>query len=183
MRLAILLCFLAWTTFAQPGAPGVKLEAGIAKEEVDGDLKSAMEVYQKIAADSSAPRDVRAKALLRLAGCYEKLGRQARQLYEQIVRDYSDQPAASQARSRLAALKQQEHPAVPATMTVRKIEWSALAKQMGPDDTDGERAIYRDFDGSIVFSDLAGRTKKVIYTSALGKSDPPLLSRSDPPSR
>jgi Tol biopolymer transport system component len=148
--------------FAQSSTAAVQLEAGIAKEEVDGNLKSAIEVYQKIAADSSAPRDVRAKALLRLAGCYEKLGRQARQLYEQIVRDYSDQPAASQARTRLASIKQQEHPAVPPTMTVRKIEWSALGN-IGPDDTDGERAIYGDFDGSIVFGDLAGHTKRLIY--------------------
>jgi Tol biopolymer transport system component len=148
--------------FAQTTAAALQLEAGIAKEEVDGDLKSAMETYQKIAAESSAPRDVRAKALLHIGGCYEKLGKQARQVYEQVVRDYADQPAASQARSRLTALKQQEHPVAPTTMTVRKIEWSALGN-VGPDDTDGQRAIYGDFDGSIVFGDLAGRTKKVIY--------------------
>jgi len=83
--------------FAQssPVAPGVRLEAGIEKEDVDGDLKSAMTIYEKIAADTSAPRDVRAKALLRLAGCDEKLGKQAKQVYEQIVHDYADQPAAA----------------------------------------------------------------------------------------
>ena len=111
MRLAILLCPLMWIVSAQSTAPAVQLEAGIAKEEVDGNLKSVIEVYQKIAADASAARDVRAKALLRLAGCYEKLGRKARQVYEQIVRDYADQPAASQAPTRLASLKQQDHPA------------------------------------------------------------------------
>jgi Tol biopolymer transport system component len=148
--------------FAQSTTGAVQLEAGIAKEEVDGDLKSAMEIYKKIADESSAGRDVRSKALLHLAGCYEKLGRQARQVYEHILRDYADQPAAAQARTRLASLKQQEHPAAPATMTVRKIEWSALGN-IGPDDTDGERAIYGDFDGNIVFGDLAGHTKKVIY--------------------
>ena len=118
--------------FAQSNAAGVRLEAGIEKEEVDGDLKSAMEIYQKIAADPSAPREVRSKALLRLAGCYEKLGRQARQVYEQIVRDFADQPAAGQARSRLATLKQQEHPAPPPTMTQRKIEWSAVVTWVLP---------------------------------------------------
>src|ERR1700735_4517486 len=43
--------------FAQsaPVAAGVRLEAGIEKEDVDGDLKSAMDIYQKIAADTSAP--------------------------------------------------------------------------------------------------------------------------------
>ena len=42
------------------------------KEQVDGDIKTAIAAYQKIAADKSAPREVRAKALLHLAGCYEK---------------------------------------------------------------------------------------------------------------
>jgi Tol biopolymer transport system component len=170
MKLAALALMLGFYALAQT-TPAVRLEAGIAKEEVDGDLKSAMEVYQKIAADAAAPRDVRAKALLRLAGCYDKLGRQqARQVYEQIVRDYADQPAASQARTRLASIKQQEHPTAPATMTVRKIEWSALGN-IGSDDTDGERAIYGDLDGSIVFGDLSGRAKKVIYKHKDGDGD------------
>jgi Tol biopolymer transport system component len=162
MRLAILLCLLMWITSAQSTAPAVQLEAGIAKEEVDGNLKSAMEVYQKIGADASAPRDVRAKALLRLAGCYEKLGRQAKQLYEQIVRDYADQPAANQARTRLAAIKQQEHPAPPATMTLRKIAWLAVGN-MGPPDTDGQRTVYQDSAGNLFFGDLAGHSKRMIF--------------------
>jgi Tol biopolymer transport system component len=149
--------------FAQSTA-GVRLEAGVEKEEVDGDLKSAMEIYQKIANDSSTPRDVRSKALLRLAGCYEKLGRQARQVYEQIVREFADQPAAAQARSRLAALKQQEHPAPPATMTQRKIEWTAVGR-MGATDTDGQRAVYQDTAGNLFFGDLAGHTKRMIFKS------------------
>jgi hypothetical protein len=148
--------------FAQSSTASVQLEAGIAKEEVDGDLKSAMEVYQKISADSSAPREIRAKALLHIGGCYEKLGKQARQVYEQVVRDYADQPAASQARTRLAAIKQQEHPAAPATMTVRKIEWSAVG-EMGDSDTDGQRAVFADSTGSLFFGDLAGHSKRMIF--------------------
>jgi hypothetical protein len=60
---------LTEASFPQSTNAGVRLEEGIAKEETDGDLKSAMAVYQRIAADSTAPREVRAKALLRLAGC------------------------------------------------------------------------------------------------------------------
>jgi hypothetical protein len=152
---------------AQSTTAGVRLEAGIEKEDVDGDLKSAMEIYQKIANDSSAPRDVRSKALLRLAGCYEKLGRQAQQVYEQIVRDFADQPAAAQARSRLASLKQQEHPAPPTTMTARKIEWSAVGS-MGASDTDGKRAVYQDSAGNLFFGDLAGHTKRMIFKAEPG---------------
>ncbi|MFZ0304400.1 MAG: hypothetical protein WAL75_17040 [Terracidiphilus sp.] len=149
-------------TYAQsvPIAAGVQLEAGIEKEDVDGDLKSAMDIYQNIAADTSAPRDLRAKALLRLGGCEEKLGRQAKQVYQQIVRDYADQPAATQARKRLAMLRQQQHPAPPATMSMRKIDREPLG-DMGPADTDGERAIYS-IRSQLYFGDLAGHSRHLI---------------------
>lgn len=158
--------------FAQTAPAGIRLEAGIAKEEVDGDLKSAMEVYQGIAADSSAPRDVRAKALLRLAGCYEKLGRQARQVYERIVRDYAEQPAASQARTRLASIAQREHPTIPATMTVRRIDQAPLGELIATD-TDGQRVIYRDDTGSIFIGDLTGHPKRVVYRNEQKHEDWP----------
>jgi Tol biopolymer transport system component len=148
-------------------AAGVRLEAGIEKEDVDGDLKSAMTIYEKIAADASAPREVRAKALLRLAGCDEKLGKQAKQVYEEIVHDYGDQPAAAQARSRLVAIRQQEHPAPPETMNVRKIDREKLGL-FGPEDTDGLRATYIAPDGNLYFGDISGHTKSLVY----GPADP-----------
>ena len=142
---------------------GVQLEAGIEKEDVDGDLKSAMDIYQKIAADNAAPREVRARALLRLAGCDEKLGHQSKQVYEQIVREFADQPAAAQARKRLALITQQERPAPPATMSERKIEWSRLGL-LGAADTDGERAVYSSAD-NLYFGELAGRNRRLILST------------------
>jgi Tol biopolymer transport system component len=143
-----------------PPSAGMRLQAGIEKEDVDGDLKSAMDIYQKIAANNSVPREVRARALLRLAGCEEKLGRQAKQFYEQIVRDYADEPAAAQARNRLALIRQQEHPPPPTAMTARKIEW-ASGVSLGPTDTDGERAVFWSAD-HLYFGDLAGRSWHLI---------------------
>jgi hypothetical protein len=122
VMLAGLLSEFAVVPLHAQTTPAVELQAAMTKEQVEGDLKTAMAAYQKIAADKSAPRDVRAKALLHLAGCYEKQGQQAQNVYRQIVRDYADQPAAAQARNRLAALKQDDHPAAPATMTQRQIE-------------------------------------------------------------
>jgi Tol biopolymer transport system component len=150
-----------------PAAAAVRLQAGIEKEDVDGDLPAAMEIYRKIAADPSAPRDVRARASLRLAGCDEKLGRPATQVYEQIVHDYADQPAAAQSRNRLELLKRREHPALPKTMTTRKIEWSELGF-MGSGDTDGEHAIYSASDGNLYFSDLSGRNRHLIFRGEPG---------------
>ena len=57
--------------------PGGELEGAIAKEQADGDLKEAIDAYRRIAANVAAPCDVRARALLQLARCYEKLGQQA----------------------------------------------------------------------------------------------------------
>jgi len=143
-----------------PTAAGVLLASGIEKEDGEGDLKSAMEIYQALAADNSAPREVRAKALLRLGGCDEKLGRQAKQVYEQIVRDFGDQPSAVQARKRLALLAQLEHPPLPTTMSERRIEWSRLGS-MGPADTDGERAVFSS-GGDLYFGDLGSHSKRLI---------------------
>ncbi len=156
---------LAPAAFAQT-KPAVDLEAAIAKEQVDGDLATAIAAYRKIAANTSASRDVRSKALLHLAGCYEKLGRQALKVYRQIVRDFADQPAAAQARERLAALRQVAHPPAPVTMTQRKIE--TLGNGMGPGDTDGYRAVYRnDTTGELIFGDLAGKIKRVVFKAKL----------------
>ena len=163
--LTLMLLIPARPAYSQtaPVAAGVRLEAGIEKEDVDGDLKSAMDIYLKIAADTSASRDVRAKALLRLAGCDEKLGKQAKQVYEQIVHDYSDQPAAAQARTRLAAIKQHEHPSPPATMATRRIEWAKLGR-MGAYDTDGERATFIDSKGNLFYGDVAGHNQHQVFT-------------------
>src|SRR4029450_6606334 len=62
------------------------------KQQVEGDLASAIKLYQNLASSKTADRAVKAKALLQLAACYEALGRQAESVYQQIVRDFADQP-------------------------------------------------------------------------------------------
>jgi Tol biopolymer transport system component len=72
------------------------------KEQIQGDLNGAIKIYQRIADSKNADKAVRAKALLQLAGCYEKLGKQAESVYLRIVNEFADQPAAVQAKARLA---------------------------------------------------------------------------------
>ena len=64
VMLGILLSEVTALPMHAQTSPAVALEAATTKEQVDGDLKTAMADYQKIAADKSAPRDVRAKATL-----------------------------------------------------------------------------------------------------------------------
>jgi len=87
----------------------VQLKAALHKEQVEGDLKGAIEQYKKIAAQPGAGRATVATALLRMGQCYEKLGeaqaKEARAAYERVVREFADQAEiVAQARVRLAAL-------------------------------------------------------------------------------
>src|SRR5258708_40369263 len=81
-----------------------QLQAAINKETVEGDLKSAIELYKKIA--QAGNRAVAAKALVRMGQCYEKLGdAEARKAYERAIREFGDQTEAiATARARLAAV-------------------------------------------------------------------------------
>jgi Tol biopolymer transport system component len=99
----------------QSADPGVRLRAAIEAEEVDGDLQGAIDLYAKIVADPGGNRAVAAQALLRLGGCYEKLGRgQARKTYQQLVADYPEQQQeVAAARQRLAALPREAQAAEP----------------------------------------------------------------------
>jgi hypothetical protein len=68
------------------GSPEVALRAAMETETVEGDLNAAIEQYRTIAETSD--RAIAAKALIRMAGCYEKLGlTESRKIYEQVVRD------------------------------------------------------------------------------------------------
>jgi len=81
--------------------PGVLLRAAIEKEEVDGDLQAAIGLYKKIVEKFGGQRAVAAKALVRLGGCYEKLGEQqaglAQKAFEKVIENYPDQTEAVKA--------------------------------------------------------------------------------------
>ncbi|MFO7692952.1 MAG: tetratricopeptide repeat protein [Vicinamibacterales bacterium] len=90
----------------QPISAKLLVEEATKQEVVDGDLKGAVETYQKIVALEGVPRATAARALLHLGQCYEKLGNaEARKAYERLVREFGDQPEEARlARGRLAAL-------------------------------------------------------------------------------
>jgi len=86
-------------------------QAALHKEMVERDLKGAIEEYKKIAKGTDKP--LAAKALLRMAECYQKLGdAEATKIYEQLVRDFGGQPEAAEARARLSAMGAKSTPGV-----------------------------------------------------------------------
>lgn len=105
-----LLSVVILTLAAPDGAgqdPAVTLQRAIQLETVDGDLNAAIEHYKQVIKSNGGNRAVAAQALLRLGGCYEKLGqKEAHKTYQQLVNDYADQPQEVKlARQRLAALE------------------------------------------------------------------------------
>jgi hypothetical protein len=67
-NITVVILLLAMQLVAQSN-PSMAMQDAIKKEQVDGDLKAAIAIYQKVAGDGSAPRDLRAKALLSLFLC------------------------------------------------------------------------------------------------------------------
>ncbi len=134
---AVLAAFTgAMLVLAQAPRPGeVQLKAAQHKEQVEGDLKTAIEQYKKIA--QSSDRRLAAKALVAIGECYEKLGSaEARAAYDRVVRDFPDQAeSVGLARARLAALVS---PPVHGGQTARQV-WITRAS-----DDPGEGSVSAD---------------------------------------
>jgi Tol biopolymer transport system component len=121
-----------------------QLQAAITKETVEGDLKGAIEMYQKLADGSD--HAAAAKALVRMGHCYEKLGSaEARKAYERVVREFSDQEEmVATAQARLAALTGAAGASGSSTLTVRRV-W-AQADPTGKISPDGRFLSFTDWD-------------------------------------
>jgi len=131
------------------------LKAAIKTETVDGNLKGAIELYKKIAAQPGAGRATVATALLRMGQCYEKLGNtEARTAYERLVRDYADQAGvAAEARARLAVLN---NTARGSAMAVRRVWEGPEVDIQGGVSWDGRYLSFNNWNpGNIALRNLA----------------------------
>ena len=134
----------------------VALQRAIRIELVDGDLQTAIALYEEIATRFSADRGVVATALQHLGQCYEKLGApEARATYERVLREYADQaePVAA-VRARIAAL--QADP-------IKVAELDA----MGDVSADGRLLTYVDWStGDLALRDLhTGEDRRLTHES------------------
>jgi Tol biopolymer transport system component len=127
-----------------PISADAQFQAALQKELVDGDLNGAIESYRSVMAHPRVSRNLAAQALVRMAGVYEKLGddSKAKTLYQQIVRDYSDQPEA------MGAARAKLSQAPNASSRAPRLLWSG-------DGPNSVRARPSPDGRSIVFSDAA----------------------------
>ncbi len=81
-------------------------QKGMIKEEGEGKLNEAIDIYLKIAENEDAEESLKAKALLRAGQCYEKQGRnEATKTYQRLVNNFPNQKSeVAIARERLSRL-------------------------------------------------------------------------------
>ncbi len=108
MILLLTLVCIVSLTLAQSGYD--LFQKGLVKERAEGKLEEAIAIYRQVVQKYKADRALMAKALVEMGQCYEKLGQgEAQKAYEQVVREYADQPEQAKiATARLAALSSTE---------------------------------------------------------------------------
>lgn len=89
---ALALAFVARSDnlFAQSGYD--LFQKALATERADGNLRQAIQIYARVVSDSAGDRPLTARALIRMAECYGKLGdAESQRIYERVTRDFADQ--------------------------------------------------------------------------------------------
>ena len=130
------------------------------KEEVEGDLLGAIDLYKKLA--QGADRASAAQALLRLGNCYEKLGdAQARATYQRVLRDFADRPQETrEANLRIARLKDSSGASSSKGMVFRQMPFRPDSAWMH---TDGMHIAYiKPAAGDIVVTDMNGGHGRIV---------------------
>lgn len=136
---------------------------GMMKEEGAGNLKEAIDTYNMIVNNVSANRTLRAKALLQVGICYEKLGNQkARNSYRKLIAEFADQSdIVAIGKEKLIGLKQSNTKAKKEGIIASQI-WSPAKDTYGVS-PDGRYLNYIDWNNiSLNLKDIKKGTSKVI---------------------
>lgn len=136
-------------------------QQALVKEQADGDLRGAIDLYERIARDFADDAALAARALIQMGQCYERLGSQeAQRAYRQVLDRYPNEvESAAQARARLAALNRPP-PTSEGMLQVRRIASSQdgdadSGDWYGGPHPDGRHFVYIDWStGSLAIRDL-----------------------------
>ena len=172
LLLALVAVALAVTTVTRaeqtPTSAASLLEQAIQKKLVDGDLKGAIQQFERILSRFPDERSVAAQALWHLSESYERLGDpRAREAYARLLRDHPDQPMATRARARLSVLSATSEEIEPAEVVVRDV-WS----QPAPFTSAGNRLMI--FSDLAVYDGQSGESRRL--TSAARSTAYPVVS-------
>ena len=99
------ICGLSITLLAQNALE--TYQRALVQEQAAGNLKEAIQLYQRVAQEAAGDRTLAARALIRAAASQEKLGEpQAAETYSEVIRTYTEQrEQVATAEARLTALR------------------------------------------------------------------------------
>ncbi|MDP2957263.1 MAG: tetratricopeptide repeat protein [Longimicrobiales bacterium] len=170
---------------AQSGAD--LFQQALQMERVEGDLKAAIALYQRILEEHAADRALSAKVLVQLGQAYEKMGNSdARTSYQRVIRDYADQPEqVTMARARLDALSASATRSAGAGPTVRRLWSGDDIDATGAPTRDGRLLTFVDWTfGDLALRDLStGQNRLLTNKGTWGDLSFPLNSTPSPDGR
>jgi Tol biopolymer transport system component len=146
----------------------VQYQRAVQLETIEGNLNAAIDLYKQVINNNGHNRALAAKALLRLGGCYEKLGQEeARKTYQQLIRDYPDQQGEVKlAYSRLAALT--PGTAKDSGIVTRQVWSGPEVGFSGRPSPDGRYLSFSDSTGNLAIRELAtGETRRLTTDASL----------------
>lgn len=161
--LGILVITFPEPTIAQK--PEENFQQGLIKEEGEGALLEAIDIYNEVAANEAAERSLRAKALLHIGLCYEKLGKQeARNAYRKVINQFPEQTGTvTVAREKLSRMAQNESTLKEGIreLNIRKVwEGPTVEYLMGEPSPDGRYLSYVDwYTGDLAILEIAKEKK------------------------
>lgn len=141
-------------------------QRALVKARAEGNFEEAIELYRRILHDYRDNRSLAAKTLIQIGECYEKLKRpDARNVYEQVLRDYSEQAnAVAEARMRIAALSPEPSTAR-GSIVVRKLWGGSEVDINGSISADGNQLSFVDWTTSdLSIRDLGSGTNRRLTT-------------------
>lgn len=145
-------------------------QKALAIERVDGNLTAAIKLYESAVDVAGSDRALAARALIRIADCYEKLGqRNATAVYQRIIKEYADQPdLVALARTRVAALRGTET----RVQSLRQVWSGPEVDPMGTPSADGRLLSFTDWTtGDLSVRDLStGTSRHLTRTGGWEKS-------------
>lgn len=147
-------------------------QSGLYKEEVQGDLDSAIQIYENLIKDFPHNQSIAAKAQLHIGLCYEKEGKQkARKAYQAVIDKYPSQleavRLALEGLSRLSeseGAKRDEHSGV--SLKEVKIDASESRFALSPD---GNKIAYSNMNRNLAILDLRSGEEKQLTNLKKGE--------------
>jgi Tol biopolymer transport system component len=168
LLIVILLAVGVRTSAQQQTAADVMLGSGLHLEEIEGNCKDAIKVYERVMKLSAVTRATAARALLHIGTCREQLGmREAREAYELVLSRYSDQPqVVAAAKERIGSLTARSRAALPPATIASRLVWTRNPQiDLLTVSANGRFVAYRDWSQSpsIYVRDLLrGEDRRVV---------------------